>query len=547
MKNRLVGVLITVFISIAAALPVASVGLATSACFGQMRQEATDERLYLVYRSWVLAGRWPSDWSDRDAAKKSLRELREEAQRFQRYIERQNLDKELSDCFGDLAGMADANISLVDEIDTILRGDNLRSKQDKTSALGKGLGDGFDVAGPGMAVNKVVEGGPEGAMVVALLSLAVSVTSYIDESSAMDAQRKAELNSALTRVTDDYLQKVWTTDDASRARAQVLAKRYGWALDEVRVESQADVKLALERSAAGDSSRVQALNQRAVQRQPRNPWAKLSSIYEGVEALENVSASQYLRASKDIWALRGLVPGGETYADDKHIIRVGAAEYAIMARFEEVKKGVSPLGSTDTSRWSVEVLKETVRAAGNDDDGYLRMLLAGALLANNDVHESITLSNEILPKLKRDGDFMYLYACVCSRAGDFKHALGWLENAVATDGTDISWTWADPDLSALRRAEGLKFREIVKPKVTWEMSYGMFNDDVILTNKSPFALTSLKLNIDLRQGDKRWQKTLTADRIEAGKSVSWKNVVSIPGSKLDKASSASITCDQDAK
>lgn len=547
MNKRLSGVLFTAFLAIAPLFTVVALEFATSTCFAQTRQETPDERLYLVYRSWALAAGWPSDWSDREAAKKSLRELRDEAQRFQRYVERQNLDKELADCFGDLSGMADANISLLDDIDAIFRGDNLRSKQGTNSALAKGLGNGGAVGAAGMGLNKAVDGGSDGQAVVAIASLIVAVKSYIDESSAMDAQRKAELDSALTRVTDDYMKKVWTTDDASRARAQILAKRYGWALDEVRVESQADVKLALEKSAAGDDSRMQALNQRAMQRQPRNPWAKFSSIVAGVAALENGSANQYLRASKDIWNLRALVPEGEIYADDKQVIRVWAALCAIQARGEEVKKGVSPLGSTDTSRWSVETLKETVRAAGNDDEGYLRMLLAAALLANNDVQESITVTNEILPKLKEDGDFMYHVACVCSRASDFKNALGWLENAVATGGTDIPWTWADPDLAALRRAEDAKFREIVRPKVTWEVSYGMFNDDVVLTNKSPFALTNLTLNIDLRQGDKRWQKVLKADRIEAGKAVTWENVVSIPGSKLDKSSTATFTCDQDAR
>lgn len=81
---------------------------------------------------------------------------------------------------------------------------------------------------------------------------------------------------------------------------------------------------------------------------------------------------------------------------------------------------------------------------------------------------------------------------------------------------------------------------------TWNLQFGVLNDDVLLTNTSAVPLTHLSFKLRIEASGQVWEPTLTVDRIDPGATATWQNAVSIPNSHYDGAS-ATLVCDQSPK
>jgi hypothetical protein len=130
-----------------------------------------------------------------------------------------------------------------------------------------------------------------------------------------------------------------------------------------------------------------------------------------------------------------------------------------------------------------------------------------------------------------------------SRSGDASKSLQWLKRAIALGYSNIAGVKRDPDLVFLQRETPTEFAGCTQVKFKWQMVYGFFNDDIVLTNDSAFALTNVAFDVRLQQDSQTWTPTLKADGILPGEKYTWRNVVSIPGSRITQ-SSAVIACDQ---
>jgi hypothetical protein len=84
-----------------------------------------------------------------------------------------------------------------------------------------------------------------------------------------------------------------------------------------------------------------------------------------------------------------------------------------------------------------------------------------------------------------------------------------------------------------------------RPTLTfdWQLVFGTFNDDVVVTNTSPVPLTNVTLTARIEAGGRTWTPTLSCARIGPGASHTWASAVSIPGGRYDRAT-ATLASDQ---
>jgi tetratricopeptide (TPR) repeat protein len=205
--------------------------------------------------------------------------------------------------------------------------------------------------------------------------------------------------------------------------------------------------------------------------------------------------------------------------------------------------GVFPYGSTEASCFAVALWREILKYEPSDPSGEVREALAFSMMANNELDEALKLVNAVLDLRKESMSFAYGYACLLSRTGSADLSLTWFNYAIAKGYNDIAHAKRDPNLAFLRQVKAEQFADATAVKWNWNIVYGFFNDDITLTNNSAFTITNVTFDVRLEQDKRTWTPKLTAEAIPPGETYTWRNVVSIPGSRLTK-SSASVSCDQ---
>jgi hypothetical protein len=257
---------------------------------------------------------------------------------------------------------------------------------------------------------------------------------------------------------------------------------------------------------------------------------------DSTEATLRVAAADAVRAAS-------FVPKGLVYDEYRALcLRVGAY-LASEVRSREVGAGVEPAGSTESGRYAVALWTAALAHEPADNAGAVREGLARSCLADGRLDDARRWADEVWALRRADPDFIYGYACLMSRTGKLDPALEFLARAIGKGFPDVPHVRADPDLEALRRAKPEQFAALTSVKWSWDVKWGILNDDVVLKNDSRFALTNVVLDARLEQDQRVWTPRLEAERIPAGQSHTWSGCVSIPGSRLTKAT-AVLSCDQ---
>ena len=91
----------------------------------------------------------------------------------------------------------------------------------------------------------------------------------------------------------------------------------------------------------------------------------------------------------------------------------------------------------------------------------------------------------------------------------------------------------------------VKVRTLTQNEWSWGIEYGLFNDDVWLSNKSDLEMTNITLLVDINLPGGKKMPELKLDRLGSGKTYNWINVLSIP--KTDKQFKATMLCDQNRR
>jgi hypothetical protein len=109
----------------------------------------------------------------------------------------------------------------------------------------------------------------------------------------------------------------------------------------------------------------------------------------------------------------------------------------------------------------------------------------------------------------------------------------------------IAFARKDPDLAWMRETEATRFAAVTQVNFEWTFHWGVLflSDDIVLTNKSPFAITNVKVTPRVKfTSDPDWEQTFQVDRIEPGQTYTWQTRISPRAA--DRSSEASLSCDQ---
>ena len=120
---------------------------------------------------------------------------------------------------------------------------------------------------------------------------------------------------------------------------------------------------------------------------------------------------------------------------------------------------------------------------------------------------------------------------------------GWLNDAYRKGFTDVAFVRGDADLANFRNGKPERYKALTTAKWSYRIDFGIFNDDVVVSNDSPFELTNIRVDLVVKKGGRTWQPDLTLPSLKPGTSYTFSNVFSIPGSSYDEAK-ATLNSDQ---
>ena len=275
--------------------------------------------------------------------------------------------------------------------------------------------------------------------------------------------------------------------------------------------------------AAEDWAGLLTVTNSLIRVRPRDPFLRLS---RGLWASAASGSGQ--QGEADFVEAARLVPSGRIYDEDRAYFLCCAAWAA--------------LGSD--SRKSLGYSTAALRFCPADEDGGIRELQAYALARLGEHQQALATMNEVEPLRRGDPEFAYNFACILSLTNRLDLALVWLKHSFALGWCDIAHVRADPDLTNLGRARAKQFTDLTKVRFGWGINWGVLNDDIVLANKSAFAITNVTLTCTfLDRSRHQLIVTVRADRVDPGKSRRWVNAISVP-EEPNKKSTATLMCDQ---
>lgn len=237
---------------------------------------------------------------------------------------------------------------------------------------------------------------------------------------------------------------------------------------------------------------------------------------------------------------------------------IPAARIFDQDRFDHISACALMLLVTDTSKYvthgyrdgpttSGKVLRRVLancRAMGWSDSDGLDLLTVHSLAATGDLDGAIQSIKAHMESPQHDAWDSVYYAGILAAKGDLEYGMKWLEHGIGSDYHDFKELIDDRDLYLLRKAYPDRWKAATTPQWEWNVVWGMFNDDVTLTNKSPFTLTNVSVKPAIVvNGSMVSPSLVTVAEIKPGTTYTWSNCMSVDKSKVT-SSKTTMTCDQ---
>jgi tetratricopeptide (TPR) repeat protein len=179
-----------------------------------------------------------------------------------------------------------------------------------------------------------------------------------------------------------------------------------------------------------------------------------------------------------------------------------------------------------------------------DDGGSFRLKRGFALAAAGRIDDALVCADELYSLKKDDPAFENLISVLLCHKAEYEDAIKWISYALAHDsGRFRQLVMSHPTYAPLRAARKEAVADLVTVKWTWNIKWGVFNDDIILTNDSAFPLSNIVLSPVIVNEGRTYQADLKLDQLRPGEGHTFENVISVSGSKYDKAS-ADLKSDQ---
>jgi hypothetical protein len=481
-----------------------------------------DQRQFLLYRLEDLYRDFCSINKDNPA--NDLASLRNKAHRMHDYIQLNHIDDTLEFLYSDFLTFVDGFSSFLVNIDKIQSDSQIVSGNQSSESASDAAKTGLNVAGQLLnlgAQQQMDIGMGESLFAGGAVALIQYFWDEQNKRESLDAARKQ----AISFKSGEQNRLCAETVARFQNRALALAQKSQWQ----KGEADFDDFAALQWNTLS----------RLVESRPHDPFL----VYRLIEILLSQppnSSSAEVNANACLSAAR-LVPAGQIYDEYRaQLLAVGGL--ILLRSLDNDGPYGSQAGPIPTQ--AEQFWKTCLQFDKQDSTGFIRWMLSQAYAANGRIAEGLALSSDVAYLQQQTKGFVYHHARLLSISGKQANAFKWLEHGIKNLGIEeIAYCKRDPNLAALRERMPKQFENLTAVKFNGAIDYGVFNDDILLTNYSCFPITGVEYTVTITKGDKEWKPVLKANRIMPGQGCKWENVVYIPGRQYDNVKQ-SLICDQ---
>lgn len=495
-----------------------------------------DERLFLLRVLETMYEQWPAADSSPAEFAATMARLRRQALQFKQHAIDAELDRELPELFSDFVTALDAYTQFLVAIDRI-------EKSTATQSTADEFGSGFNGGVAGRVTFDAMRAGDYSGKQAAGAALAVGLVSYLFDSwqraEARDAAKQQLVAQELQKASDAIYSSLLRAQNQARA----LEVRHAWQKAEAGFELAPD-QPGRQATLGGndDFAGLLRIAQEQAALRPRDPFIR---VHRNVLAscAANLTSAALISNAEDCLKATELVPAPPIYEQFRADCIMMAAIIAAAAREQETFSAIEPYGSTQAGEFAVALWRKKLEYEPSDPTGEVREGLVFSLMQTNQLDEAATLAAQISNLRRASADFQYVMACLCSRLGDLPAALGHLRLTLRGGAVEIHEVKRNPHLERVREQRKREFDQLTAVKWRWSVVWGVFNDDIQISNDSEFALTNVAVNVRLEQDGRVWSPQLKAAVIQPGQAYKWPNVVSIPNRRVT-SSKVVLVCDQ---
>lgn len=236
-----------------------------------------------------------------------------------------------------------------------------------------------------------------------------------------------------------------------------------------------------------------------------------------------------------------LIPADSTFDADRDSFLTTSAVAAEHAA--ETYAGGAFIGeANDLSGLSLAYAERVLQNEPKDPFGIGRFYKAKALAHRGDFAGASRTIAEVIQLRSRDPVVLHTFARIQSRAGMPRESYESLRAALAAGYTVIQFTRKCRDFQPARALNPAIFDDLLTLKCAWRPVWTTYPNDVILVNRSAFALTNITFRVDVRRGSD-WTNHMSEGllRLNPGEVKTWKGIMK-PGSGADGVI-AKLTCD----
>jgi len=412
----------------------------------------------------------------------------------------------------------------------------------------------MEVAAKGERGTQVLETGAKGAVLgygasqlfdtgkgsTLVLGALTGVVKALYDGQTIEANRKAQIE----RVTGGFYTQVDQARADAVAVADDVAAKHSWNRTSVGfVRGQ---KAYGQEQLVRDSKDLTPVLEDLVRQRPLNPILHFKRIMlEDYLDGDSTSQQKHMEWSTKFIELARLVPSGAVYDFFRwrYMMRAGTMALEAAKQEEQGKKlgESSKAALTAASCW-----KTALSINVSDPSGELRCGYGHSLALAGKLDEARKVLSEIEDHVGSNPDYQYMLARLFSVNDEPEKALEHLKQAVAKGFDKIAEAREAQDLKNLRGVHGDEVSSLLTVRLVWSVSYGMFNDDITIANQSAFPVTHLVLRpvISNSNGSFSPKQPLTLEKLNAGKSHTWVNCVSVKGGGNEDKRKAELHCDQ---
>ena len=496
--------------------PVAALVLLLVGCSSEVHEPGVDQNLFLMRVLEETYSHWPNRTTDPNQLANSLAQLRTRTSRLRAAIRANELDPDVGMLYDDCLKFLDVYETYLANLGMIGRQVQQRETTDLVGSFWTALAEG-DAAEDDARRRGASGGEASGA------GLMEAIISGLGDNYQRSQERQNYQQSAVD-AEQRTLNAAWVATKANaEAVAAKLTEKYGWQPGE----------------AGFDDFQAESLGS-YIERRPRDPFARLRFATTRVK--DETSTSVLKDAHMCVDAVE-LIPPGSTYDQFRYEFLVEAADLGVRAATMELGGGAYSSGPSPSTPEAVRLCENYLAANPADPTRRGHLLLARALGCAGRFGEALDAANVAREQWQHDAGFCYRYAKLCSLTNSLDQAGDWLAYAYEQGLRDVPFVRSDPDLDAFRTGRPERYAELTTVKASYSFNWGVFNDDIIVKNESPFELTNVHVDVFIRKGEQTWHPEIRCDSIQRGQSYTAVNVVSIPNGEFDEAK-AKLDSDQ---